>query len=55
VKLTPLKQRIFDVIRRSGPDGIYHDDLFGIIYHYLSASREDTNLRRFEVSLLAVT
>jgi hypothetical protein len=42
VKLTPLKQRIFDVIRRAGPDGIYHDDLFSIIYqHHEKIPTED--------------
>jgi hypothetical protein len=34
VKLPYLKQRIYDVIRRSGPSGISHDDLFGIIYQH---------------------
>ena len=28
VTLTPLKARIFDLIRRAGPDGIPGDDLF---------------------------
>jgi len=32
VRLTPLKARIFDVIKRAGPDGIESDDLFAMIF-----------------------
>jgi DNA-binding response OmpR family regulator len=32
VRLTPLKARIFDAIKRAGPDGISADDLFALVY-----------------------
>jgi hypothetical protein len=32
VRLTPLKARIFDLIRRGGDDGIDRRDLFDIVF-----------------------
>jgi hypothetical protein len=32
VRLTPLKARIFDLIRRGGDDGINRRDLFDIVF-----------------------
>ena len=32
VRLTPLKARIFDAIKRAGKDGIEGDDLFRLIF-----------------------
>ena len=32
VRLSPLKVRIFDIIRRAGIDGIAADDLVGLAY-----------------------
>jgi hypothetical protein len=30
--MTPLKQRIFEIVRRAGPDGIAGDVLFDLVY-----------------------
>jgi hypothetical protein len=30
--MTPLKERIFEIVRRAGPDGIASDELFGLVY-----------------------
>jgi hypothetical protein len=32
VRLTPIKSRMFDVIKRAGKTGIATDDLIGIVY-----------------------
>jgi hypothetical protein len=32
VRLTPLKARIFDIVQRSGDDGIGRRDLFDIVF-----------------------
>ncbi|MBR0695139.1 hypothetical protein [Bradyrhizobium lablabi] len=33
VRLTPLKARIFDVIRRAGVDGIFAEDINAIVFN----------------------
>ena len=39
VRLTPLKARIYEAVRRAGPAGIDADELFGLIYGGTPASR----------------
>lgn len=39
VTLTPLKARIFDIVRRSGQGGIERDDLYRMIYPDAEAGR----------------
>lgn len=32
VRLTPLKARIFDLVKRAGPAGIFSDDLLAMVF-----------------------
>lgn len=32
VRLTPFKARIFDIVKRAGPDGIMASDLYDMLY-----------------------
>lgn len=43
VKLTPLKAKIFDLVRRSGPDGIENAALFDIAFNNTLPKRRTRN------------
>jgi hypothetical protein len=52
VRLTPLKARIFDAVRRGGRDGIDRADLFELIFGGEPHSRETLKAHIFQINEL---
>ena len=52
VRLTPLKARIFDLIRRGGQDGIDKRDLFDIVFGDGQHSRETLKAHIWQINEL---
>lgn len=50
VRLTPLKARIFDLIRRAGPDGIAGEDLFALTLAARRAQRSTLKAHVWQIN-----
>jgi hypothetical protein len=56
VRMSPLKARIFDAIKRAGNTGISADDLWGIAFAGRSRSRETLKAHVWQINdMLAAT
>jgi hypothetical protein len=50
VKLTPLKARIFDIVKRAGNDGILADELFKMVYEERKRSRHSLKAHVWQIN-----
>jgi hypothetical protein len=52
VRLTPFKARLFDLVRRSGIDGIHSDDLYSLLYPEGGGSRHTLKAHIWQINEL---
>src|SRR5262245_47653470 len=50
VRLTPFKARLFDLVRRSGIDGIHSDDLYSLLYSEGGGSRHTLKAHIWQIN-----
>lgn len=54
IRMPRVKTRIFDAIRRAGPDGIYGDDLFDLCLRARNVQRETLKAHIYQLNELLV-
>jgi hypothetical protein len=52
VRLTPFKARLFDLVRRSGINGIHSDDLYSLLYPEGGGSRHTLKAHIWQINEL---
>ena len=52
VRLTPFKARLFDLVRRSGINGIHSDDLYSLLYPDGDGSRHTLKAHIWQINEL---